>query len=63
MHVICNAGNRQPVNSEERDEGNTRSERGEVVSTVIRQGGRMEQVWRICRRKRVRGCFGSAIFA
>lgn len=28
--VISRAGNKQPVNSEEKDECNTRSERGEV---------------------------------
>lgn len=40
MHVICTAGNRQPVNSEEKDEGNTRSERGgEHGDTSGRQNG------------------------
>jgi len=39
MHGVSNAINKKPVNSEWKGRGNRRSERGEEVSTVIRQGG------------------------
>jgi hypothetical protein len=39
MHGVSKARNNKPLNGEWRDGRNTRSERGEVVGTVIRQGG------------------------